>query len=92
MDAYYKMETVELLATISLTAHQLGGARPFTEHEIKKLEEVREQFGIHIGGSACLNCGTCTGTCSQQRSTPDEYEALVTEITEKIMKELSGKS
>ncbi len=92
MDAYYKMETVELLATISLTAHQLGGARPFTEHEIKKLEEVREQFGVHIGGSACLNCGTCTGTCSQQRSTPDEYEALVTEITEKIMKELSGKS
>ncbi len=92
MDAYYKMESVELFANISLTAHQLGGARHFTKPEMQKLEEVRTQFGIQIGGSACLNCGTCTGTCDMQRSTSDEYEALITEITEKVMKEFGGKA
>lgn len=90
MDAYYKMETVELLATIALTAHQLGGAKTFSAPEIQKLKEVREEIGIHIGGSACLNCGTCTGTCSHEQSTKSEYEDLVTEITEKIMKELNN--
>jgi L-fuculose-phosphate aldolase len=89
MDAYYRMETVQQFATIALTAHQLGGAKKFSVPEIKKLEEVRNQFGIHIGGSACLNCGTCTGSCSREQSTKSEYEELITEITEKVMKELS---
>ena len=89
MDAYYKMETVELFATIALTAHQLGGAKQFTAPDMEKLESVRNQFGIHIGGSACMNCGSCTGTCSKEQSTKSEYEELITEITEKIMKELS---
>jgi L-fuculose-phosphate aldolase len=89
MDAYYKMESVELFAQISLTAQKLGGARKFTAPEVKKLEEVRERFGIHIGGSACLNCGTCTGDCGQEQSTKSEYEDLVEEITTKIMKEMN---
>lgn len=92
MDAYYKMESVELFATISLTAHHLGGARFFSAPEVKKLEEVREKFGIRIGGSACLNCGVCTGGCGHQQSTPEEYEELVTEITTKIMQEMKATS
>jgi len=88
MDAYYKMESVELFATISLTAHHLGGAKQFSAPEIKKLEEVREHFGIRIGGSACLSCGACTGGRGHEQSTPEEYEDLVTEITTKIMEEL----
>ena len=89
MDAYYKMESVELFAQISLTAQKLGGARKFTPPEVKKLEEVREQFGIRIGGSACMCCGKCTGTCGLEQSTESEYEDLVTEITTKIMKEMN---
>ena len=89
-DAYYKMESVELFAQISLTAQKLGGARKFSPPEVKKLEEVREKFGIRIGGSACLNCGTCTGTCGLEQSTKSEYEDLVTEITTKIMKEMNA--
>lgn len=90
MDAYYNMERVEHFANISLVAHQLGGGRDLGEPEVKKLEDIREQFGIKIGGSACMNCGTCTGTESCQMSTKSDYEDIITEITNKIMKEFNG--
>jgi len=89
MDAYYKMESVEHFAIISLTAHQLGGMKAISEPDIKKLEEVRETFGIKIGGSACVNCGACTGTESHEESTNGEREAIIEEITKKVMKELN---
>ncbi len=90
MDAYYNMERVEHFANISLVAHQLGGGRDLSEPEVRKLEDIREQFGIKIGGSACMNCGTCTGTESCQMSTNNDYEDIITEITHKIMKEFNG--
>ena len=90
LGAYYKMERVELFAQISLVAYQLGGMKPISEPDIKKLETIREEFGIRIGGSACLNCGTCTGAESCERSTRSEYEDIIEEITKKIMKEMDG--
>jgi len=90
MQAYYKMESVEHFAAISLTAHQLGGMKPISTPNVKKLEDIREQFGIKIGGTACMNCGTCTGTESCEMSTKSEYEDIITEITTKIMKELEN--
>ena len=89
MDAYYKMESVEHFAIISLTAHQLGGMKAISEPDIKKLEEVRETFGIKIGGSACMSCGACTGTENHEESTSGEREAIIEEITKKVMKELN---
>jgi len=89
MEAYYNMERVEHFAGISLVAHQLGGMKNLSEPDVKKLEDIREQFGIRIGGSACMNCGACTGTDDCSMSTPSEYEDIITEITKKIMKELS---
>jgi len=90
MSAYYKMEAVEHFAKISLTAHQLGGMKPLGEQEIKKLEEVREKFGIRIGGTACMMCGSCTGTTGCEQSTRSEREELIEDLTKKIMKELEG--
>ncbi len=88
MSAYYKMEAVEHFAKISLTAHQLGKMKPISEPDIKKLDEVRESFGIRIGGTACMNCGECTGTASLNQSTKNEREELIEEIMKKIMKEM----
>ncbi len=90
MDAYYNMERVEHFANISLAAHQLGGMRPLSEPDVKKLEDIREQFGIKIGGSACMNCGDCTGTEPCSMSTRSEYEDIITEITKKVMKDMNG--
>jgi L-fuculose-phosphate aldolase len=89
MSAYYKMESVEHFALISLTARQLGGMKFISEPEVKKLEEVREKFGIKIGGTACMGCGSCTGTCSSEQSTKDEREQMIENIVKQVMKELS---
>ena len=89
MNAYYKMESMEHFALITLTAHQLGGSTPISEQGVKKLEEVREKMGIKIGGTACLECGSCTGTCSAEQSTKDERELMIEEIVKQVMKELS---
>lgn len=53
LTAYYRMETLELFAKISLVAHQLGGAREIPEEQINKLLDLRENYykvsGRHPG-------------------------------------------
>jgi len=88
MNAYYKMESAEHFASISLTAHQLGGMKPISPPNVKRLEDMREEFGIKIGGTACLNCGSCSDGESSERSTTTEYEDMIVEMTTKIMEEL----
>ena len=45
-DAFFRMETVEFYAKISLIARQLGGAKELPPEEIEKLMEVRKSFGV----------------------------------------------
>lgn len=50
--AYYRMETLELFAKISLNAHLLGGAKELPKEEIDKLIALRENYhmtGKHPG-------------------------------------------
>ena len=51
--AYYRMETLELFAKISLTAHLLGGAQEISRPKIDKLLYLRENYygvtGKHPG-------------------------------------------
>jgi L-fuculose-phosphate aldolase len=49
LTAYYRMETLELYAKISLTAHQLGGAKEIPEKQIDKLMELRKNY-YHVTG------------------------------------------
>lgn len=46
--AYYRMETLELFAKISLNAHLLGGARELERKDIDRLISMRE--GYHMTG------------------------------------------
>lgn len=45
-NAYYKMETMEHFATITLAARQLGGERELSGEQIDRLLEIRQQMGI----------------------------------------------
>lgn len=47
--AYYRMETLELFAKISLTAHLLGGAKEIERPQIDKLLDLRENY-YHVTG------------------------------------------
>ena len=55
--AYYRMETLELFAKISLTAHLLGGAQEIPKPQIDKLMDLRENYyhvtGRHPGYEKC---------------------------------------
>lgn len=44
--AYYRMETLELFAKISLTAHLLGGEKEISEENINRLIGMRKGYGV----------------------------------------------
>jgi L-fuculose-phosphate aldolase len=44
--AYYRMETLELFAKISLTAHLLGGAQEISRENIDRLIGMRAGYGV----------------------------------------------
>jgi len=56
--AYFRMETVEHVAEISLVAKALGGALPLTSEEVRKLLRVREKLGV-TAAARCVSCGGC---------------------------------
>lgn len=47
--AYYRMETLEHFAKVSLTAHMLGGAKEIPMQEIDKLMYLRDNY-YHVSG------------------------------------------
>lgn len=46
LTAYYRMETLELYAKISLNAHLLGGAQEIARPDIDRLIGMRGQYGV----------------------------------------------
>ena len=51
--AYYKMETVEHFARISLVARQLGGERLLSREEVGRLQDLRDRYGIAAPAPIC---------------------------------------
>ena len=49
--AYYKMETVEHFAKISLVARLLGGERLISQEEVLRLQDLRGKYGIAVAGA-----------------------------------------
>ena len=51
--AYYKMETVEHFARISLVARQLGRERLLSREEVNRLQDLRDRYGIAAPAPLC---------------------------------------
>jgi L-fuculose-phosphate aldolase len=51
--AYYKMETIEHFAKISLVARMLGGERLLSREEVVRLEKLRGSYGIAAPAPIC---------------------------------------
>jgi L-fuculose-phosphate aldolase len=54
-NAYYKMETVEHFAQISLVARTLGGERLLSRDEVRRLQGLRGLYGISAPAPICTD-------------------------------------
>ena len=71
MSAYYKMETVEHFARISLVARLLGGERLLSREEVTRLQSLRGTYGIAAPAPFCgIEAGG--GTAADGRSGRDD--------------------
>lgn len=63
INAYHKLEKVEHTAHITFIAHQLGGVKPLSKEQVKRLMEIRDELGIRSRNT--LLCEDCSmvGTC-----------------------------
>ncbi len=69
--AFFKMETLEFFAKISLVARQLGGEQELTCEQVEKLMEIRRKFNVpgkHPGCQKCANLGTPNCRCKANTS------------------------
>jgi len=64
--AYYKMETIEHFAKISLVARMLGGERLLTQEEVLRLQALRGSYGIAAPAPICLEETVPEGDASCQ--------------------------
>ena len=53
MSAYYKMETVEHFARISVVARLLGRERLLSREEVNRLQDLRDMYGISAPAPIC---------------------------------------
>jgi L-fuculose-phosphate aldolase len=54
-NAYYKMETIEHFAQISLVARTLGGERLLSKDEVMRLQGLRTMYGIAAPAPICID-------------------------------------
>jgi len=62
--AYFRMETVEHFAEITLAARALGGPSPLSSDDVRKLLSVREKLGLGDTVADCSDCGACDGAAA----------------------------
>ncbi len=64
--AYYKMETIEHFARISLVARMLGGERLLSQDEVLRLQSLRGLYGIAAPAPICLDDAPPAGDAACQ--------------------------
>ncbi len=84
MAAYYKMETVEHFAKISLVARTLGGENLISRDEVDRLQGLRGFYGIPAPAPLCTDPADAdtTGPVSCQiLESPESSERLVPDVS-----------
>ncbi len=92
LSAYHKMESDEFYAQLLYISKQLGGPKELSDKQVKRLYEIRRQFGMKGKHPADLcpnakdgkpSCHGCSGSCGHH----DEAD-LVAEITRRVIEQL----
>jgi L-fuculose-phosphate aldolase len=77
--AYYRMETIEHFARISLVARQLGREHLLSRDEVARLQGLRGMYGISSPAPICADPATPDGDC-QVVDAPASAARLVPDI------------
>ena len=75
--AYYKMETIEHAAQISLVARQLGREHLLSRDEVKRLQDLRGNYGIASPAPICADDTSGSGDTCQVVFAPESTARLV---------------
>ena len=77
--AYYKMETIEHFARISLVARLLGGERLLSREEVFRLQDLRGRYGIAAPAPICPEPGQDSADCQVVQAPSAPGQRLVPE-------------
>ena len=80
MDAYFKMETLDHFAAITLKARALGGERELDPSEESELFRIRSE----VFGKKGINCDDC-GMCEDGKDVKDSIPACIKKENETTM-------
>lgn len=102
-NAYYKMETTELAAQITMAARMMGGEREISPENVQKLLEVRQRLGVK-GRHPALSeaCATCPLVDETSDPTTDsegtsvklsdgDLVQLITLVTKEVLAAVKGR-
>ena len=84
MSAYYKMETIEHFAKISLVARLLGREHLLSREEVERLQGLRGMYGIASPAAICADPSTPVSDealCQVLEAPESSTERLVPDIT-----------
>ena len=82
MAAYYKMETIEHFARISLVARQLGRENVLSREDVDRLQGLRGMYGIAAPAPLCTDADDASGVACQVLEAPESAtERLVPSLT-----------
>ena len=78
--AYYKMETIEHFAKISLVARLLGGENLISREEVKRLQALRGSYGIAAPAPICADDATEAENCQVVQAPAGDGERLIPDV------------
>lgn len=103
-NAYFKMETIELAAQITMAARALGGEREISPENVEKLMEVRQKLGVQgrhpALSEACAACPLLDESGRVPKPTEDAagklddstLVQLITLVTQEVLKSMPARS
>ncbi len=98
--AYHKMESLEFYAKLLFNSKMLGGPKELSPSQVKRLYEIRRQFGMtgkhpaniclnnQKGEMSCHNCGSCH-LASDNENNNNVSSDVIAEITKKVLAQLN---
>lgn len=93
-EAFFRLETVEHGARISLVAELLGGAKVLPRVEVDKLIEARGRYGVTTKAAAQSGCPVAAVESVNEAKAPDRFwvsrEELIALVDEALKEKLHG--